>query len=189
VPEEERLSVERPLALWRQERAWTLELVAAFPESAFDWRPAPDAFSCGELVVHMIQSEKFWRRLLAEAAEDREYDPFGLEGTVRERYAKFREPNLVSTRAARQPRSFAACLELWPQEQAKTEAAFASFTHEQLAGAIVRHPIAGLVAPLFDMIWFMTSHDVHHRGQLSAYAKMLRIAQPPLYIGSSGSFA
>jgi uncharacterized damage-inducible protein DinB len=34
------------------------------------------------------------------------------------------------------------------------------------------------------MIWFMTSHDVHHRGQLSAYAKVLGIAQPPLYVGS-----
>ena len=36
------------------------------------------------------------------------------------------------------------------------------------------------------MIWFMASHDVHHRGQLSAYAKMLGLAQPPLYTGTFG---
>jgi uncharacterized damage-inducible protein DinB len=42
------------------------------------------------------------------------------------------------------------------------------------------------VAPLFDMIWYMASHDVHHRGQLSAYAKILGLPQPPLY---SGAFA
>jgi len=83
------LTVERPLELWSQERAWTRRLVAAFPESAFGWRPAPDAFACGELV-----------------------------------------------------------------------------------------------APLVDMIWFMASHEVHHRGQLSAYAKMLGVPQPPIYVGS-----
>jgi uncharacterized damage-inducible protein DinB len=179
----ERLCVDRPLGLWRQERGWTRHLVAAFPEEVFDWRPAPDAFSCGELVVHLIQSERFWRRLLVEAAAGRRYDPFGLTGSVEERYATFREPNLVSTRAGDQPRTFTGCLERWAVEQAKTEAAFASFTPEQLSGVIVHHPVAGLVAPLFDMIWFMASHDVHHRGQLSAYAKMLGIPQPPIYVG------
>ena len=183
VTPDERLLVERPLALWRRERAWTRELVAAFPEEAFGWRPAPDAFSCGELVVHLIQSERFWRRLLVEGAAGRRYDPFGLTGGVAERYAAFRRPNLVSTRAADQPATFAACLERWETEQARTEAAFAAFTSEQLAGVVVHHPVAGLVEPLFDMIWFMTSHDVHHRGQLSAYAKMLGLPQPPLYVG------
>src|SRR6185503_3742274 len=148
------LSVERPLRLWRRERAWSRQLVAAFPESAFGWRPASDAFSCGELVIHLIQSERFWRRLLVEAAAGRRYDPFGLCGTA---------------------------------EQAETEAAFAAFTAEQLATAIVHHPVAGFVEPLGDMLWFMASHEVHHRGQLSAYAKMLGLPQPPLYTGDFGA--
>jgi uncharacterized damage-inducible protein DinB len=187
VTPEERLLVERPLALWRRERAWTKVLVAAFPEEAFGWRPAADAFSCGELVVHLIQSERFWRRLLVEAAGGRRYDPFGLTGEVAARYAAFRQPNFASASAPGQPTTFAACLERWTAEQAKTEAALAVFTSDQLAGVVVHHPVAGLVEPLFDMIWFMTSHEVHHRGQLSAYAKMLGLPQPPLYVGEVGA--
>ena len=186
---DERLSVERPLRLWRRERAWTRQLVAAFPESAFGWRPAPAAFSCGELVIHLIQSERFWRRLLVEAAAGRRYDPFGLSGNAEARYAAFREPNLLSASSPRHPTTFAACLERWALEQAETDAAFAAFTGEQLATAIVHHPVAGFVEPLVDMIWLMASHEVHHRGQLSAYAKMLGLAQPPLYTGDFGAGA
>lgn len=187
MTDDDRGSAERPLRLWRQERAWTRQLVAAFPESAFGWRPAADTFSCGELVIHLIQSERFWRRLLVEAAAGRRHDPFGLRGTAEERYAAFREPNLVSTRAPRHPTTFAGCLERWAAEQAETEAAFAAFTPEQLTAATVYHPVAGLVAPLGEFVWFMASHEVHHRGQLSAYAKMLGLPQPPLYTGDFGA--
>ncbi len=172
------------MRLWRQERGWTRQLIAAFPEDAFGWRPADDAFSCGELVVHLVQAERFWRRLLVEAAAGRRYDPFALAGSAEERYATFRSPNLLSARGPRHPTTFVDCLERLAAEQAETEAAFAAFTPEQLASAIVHHPVAGLVAPVGEMIWFMASHEVHHRGQLSAYAKMLDIAQPPLYTGT-----
>jgi uncharacterized damage-inducible protein DinB len=186
---DERLSIERPLRLWRRERAWTRQLVAAFPESAFGWRPAPNAFSCGELVIHLIQAERFWRRLLAEAAAGRRYDPFGLAGNAEQRYAAFREPNFLSAQGPRHPTTFAACLERWAAEQAATEAAFADLTDEQHATAIVHHPVAGFVEPLGDMLWFMASHEVHHRGQLSAYAKMLGLQQPPIYTGDFGAAA
>jgi uncharacterized damage-inducible protein DinB len=105
-------------------------------------------------------------------------------GSVEERYSAFRSPNLLSARSTRHPTTFAGCLQRLAAEQVETEAAFAAFTPEQLAGAIVHHPVAGIVAPLGEMIWFMASHEVHHRGQLSAYAKMLGIAQPPLYTGA-----
>jgi len=189
VTSDQRSAAERPLRLWRRERAWTRQLVAAFPESAFDWRPAPDAFSCGELVIHLIQSERFWRRLLVEATAGRRYDPFALSGSAEERYAAFREPNFLSARSSRHPTTFAACLERWALEGVETEAAFAAFTPEQLATAIVNHPVAGFVEPLGDMLWFMASHEVHHRGQLSAYAKMLGLSQPPLYTGDFGAGA
>jgi uncharacterized damage-inducible protein DinB len=180
----ERPTLEPPLRLWRQERGWTRQLIAAFPEDTFGWRPATDAFSCGELVVHLIQAERFWRRLLVEAAAGRRYDPFGLAGTAEQRYAAFRTPNFLSARGGRHPVTFASCLERFAAEQAETEAALVALTPEQLAGAIVHHPVAGLVAPVGEMIWFMASHEVHHRGQLSAYAKMVGVAQPPLYTGT-----
>src|SRR6185503_15406859 len=119
----------------------------------------------------------------------RRYDPFALSGNAEERYAAFREPNFLSAGGPRHPTTFAACLERWAAEQAETEAAIAGFTAEQLSTAIVHHPVAGFVEPLGDMLWFMASHEVHHRGQLSAYAKMLGLPQPPIYTGDLGASA
>ena len=115
-------TIEEFLVYFRRQRSWTRSLVAAAPEACFDWRPAPDAFSCGELVRHLIQSEAFWRRLLLAAAAGQRYDPFGLTGTAMQRMTAFRKPNLESSRGdgAKYGASFAACLESWRGVQAKT---------------------------------------------------------------------
>jgi uncharacterized damage-inducible protein DinB len=176
--------VSRQVARFRRERDWTRALVACLPEEAFGWRPAADAFSCGELVIHLIQAERFWRRLLVEAVAGRDYDPFGLTGTTRERYAAFRSPNETSARRAGLPATFGECLRVWQDVQGQTEAALGTFTAEQLANVPVRHPVAGLEAPLAEMLDYMFGHEAHHRGQLSAYAKMLGIPQPPVYVMS-----
>ena len=68
--------------------------------------------------------------------------------------------------------------------QAETESAFAAFTPEQLERVVVEHPIAGLRAPLAEMLHYMLSHEIHHRGQLSAYAKVLGLRQPPVLVGA-----
>jgi uncharacterized damage-inducible protein DinB len=174
--------VERHLSRFRREREWTRSLIAALPEEAFGWRPAADAFSCGELVIHLMQSERFWRRLLVAAAAGERYDPFGLAGALEERIEAFRESNVGSTRRSGLPATFADCLEQWRAVRDETEAAFSAFTAEQLESVVVHHPIAGLVAPLDDMICFMIGHEAHHRGQLSAYAKMMGVPQPMVYV-------
>lgn len=178
---------ERFLHLYRLERAWTRRLVAAFPDSAFDWRPAADAFSCGEVVRHLIQAERFWRRLLVDAAGGVAWDPFGLEGAVRDRMETFRPRNFAFAQRDGELASFAACLERWEQVQADTEAAFAPLTDEQLATVQVVHPISRLTGSLGEMLHYMLSHESHHRGQLSAYAKMLGVRQPPVIVALDGS--
>jgi uncharacterized damage-inducible protein DinB len=178
-------AVQRHLARFRREREWTRALVACLPVEVFDWRPAPNAFSCGELVIHLMQAERFWRKLLVEAVAGRDYDPFRLAGaTTAERYAAFRGPNEASARRAGLPIGFVECLAQWQGVQAETEAAFAAFTAQQLTTVVVHHPVAGLVAPLDEMLGYMLGHEAHHRGQLSAYAKMLGVPQPPMYVAT-----
>jgi uncharacterized damage-inducible protein DinB len=171
------------LDVFHRERDWTRRLVAAMPETAFGWRPAPDAFSCGELVIHLVQAERFWRQLFLEAAAGRDWDPFHLAGDGSERLVAFRPQNLRSAGRAGVPTSFAACLVWWDEVQAETEQALASFSAEQLANVVVDHPIGRLHLTLGEMMHYMVSHEAHHRGQLSAYAKMLGVPQPPLYVG------
>src|SRR5947199_10361277 len=97
-----------------------------------------------------------------------------------QRMTAFRKPNLESSRGdgAKYGASFAACLESWRGVQAKTEEQFAALTPEQLAGAQVEHPLLALRTPLWEMLLTMVGHEVHHRGQLSAYLKMLGVEQP-----------
>jgi uncharacterized damage-inducible protein DinB len=174
---------EQQLAIYRQERAWTRRLIAALPESAFAWRPAPGAFSCGELVIHFVQAERFWRQLLAEAAAGRAWDPFHLEGDGTQRLVAFRPSNLRSAGRSGVPTTFAGCLTWWDGVEQETLATLAAFTSEELTGAVVDHPIGRLRHPIGVMVHYMVSHEVHHRGQLSAYAKMIGVEQPPLYVG------
>jgi len=173
-------SIEDFLIFFRRQRSWTRSLVAAIPEEHFGWRPAPDAFSCGELVRHLLQSENFWRKLLMEGAEGREFDPFGLPGPGIERLRAFRPSNLESSgKAVKYGTTFAECLQHWAEIQARTEQDLARITPEQLAVEIL-HPLMDLRLPLWEMLLTMVGHEIHHRGQLSAYLKMLGVEQPPM---------
>jgi uncharacterized damage-inducible protein DinB len=172
-------TVEDFLAYYRRQRSWTRSLVAAVPEEHFGWRPAESSFSCGELVRHLLQSEEFWVRLVLEAVAGRPFDPFGLTGDGRRRMAAFRRSNLESAaRAVKRGSTFAECLEIWLPIQERTESELARITPEQLATVEVDHPLLALRFPLWEALLTMVGHDVHHRGQLSAYLKVLGVEQP-----------
>jgi uncharacterized damage-inducible protein DinB len=166
------------LDFYRRQRSWTCTLVSAVPEELFGWRPSESSFSCGELVRHLILSEKFWSKLIVEAAGGRSFDPFGLSGDGRRRMEVFRQPNLQSAAAATNlGTTFAECLEAWKPVQARTESELARLTPEQL-DAVVEHPLLALRFPVWEALLTMVGHEVHHRGQLSAYLKVIGVEQP-----------
>jgi uncharacterized damage-inducible protein DinB len=171
-------TIEDFLGFFHRQRSWTRSLIAVIPEERFDWRPADSAFSCGELVRHFVQSEAVWRKIIVEAATGGSFDPFGLAGDGKARMAAFRASNLASAAGGKQGNSFAECLKAWLPVQARTEEAFAAITPEQLAGAEVDHPLLAIRLPLWEALLTMVGHEVHHRGQLSAYLKMIGIEQP-----------
>lgn len=166
------------LDYYRRQRSWTRRLVAAAPEEHFGWRPAASAFSCGELVRHVIQSEGFWRKLVTEAVAGRNFDPFGLPGSSRERLTALRPLNLEGAAREREGSTFAECLRNWTAIQARTEAELAPITPEQLAAVEVDHPLLAIRFPLWEALLTMVGHEVYHRGQLSAYLKAIGVEQP-----------
>ena len=175
-------ATDRHLHLYRRERAWTRGLVAALPAETFDWRPAPQEFSCGEIVRHLILAERFWRRLFVEAVEGRAYDPFGYAGSGYERHQAFRGRNFASSQRGGELTSYAACLLHWETVQRETEETLSRLGADELESVVVHHPIANVRAPLGEMIHYMISHEIHHRGQLSAYVKVLGLPQPPVLV-------
>lgn len=174
-------TVEEFLTHYRRQRGWTLKLVRAVPEDRFDWAPQADAFSCGALVRHLIQAESFWRKLMMSAVRGEAFDPFGFEGSAEERLIALRPQNLRSAASSKLGSSFGELLAAWAQVQAHTEAELGTLTPSQLREVIVEHPLARLRLPIWEMLLVFVEHEAHHRGQLSAYLKVLGVPQPPVF--------
>lgn len=172
-------TIEEFLAHFRRQRAWTRAIVAAVPEEKFDWAPAEDAFSCGDLVRHLIQSEIFWTRLIEHGARGEEFDPFDLEEPPGDRrMTAFRGHNLQAAHNPRYGTSPGECLAKWEEVSAETERRLQTIEDEALHARRMHHPLAGLEGPVWEFLVAMLEHEAHHRGQLSAYLKMLGVPQP-----------
>ncbi len=166
------------LSHFRRQRGWTRKLFAALPEEVFPWRPGEREFGCGDLLRHLIQAERFWVRLLTSAAGGESYDPFGLGGLeLGDRVEAFREPNVRAAADERYGTSFAAGLQRWREVESQSCSRLAEIPAEAIR-RMVRHPLSGLEATVEEMFWVMIEHEAHHRGQLSAYMKVLGIAHP-----------
>lgn len=75
--------------------------------------------------------------------------------------------------------TIAACLDRWGHVQLDTERALLAIPDAALA-RVVEHPGTGITGALWEMGLSMVEHEIHHRGQLSAYLKMLGVDQPAL---------
>lgn len=171
-------SIDDFLRHFRRQRQWTRALVAVIPEERFEWAPSATSFSCGGLVRHLMQAEVFWCRLAVRAARGERYDPFELSGSAEERLGEFRLQNLEASRSARYGESFSACLERWREIELRTTAELAAIGASDLQSVEAVHPLTCMRVPLWELLLVMLEHEAHHRGQLSAYLKMLRLEQP-----------
>ena len=177
-------TIEQFLGFLARQRRWTRNLIAAVPEEHFDWRPAPETFSCGELVRHMIQSDLFWARMLGAAARGERLDPFQLSGDAEERMRAFRASNLASSRRSNLGSTFAELLAAWEAVDAKVVAAMAEITEEAISEVDFEHPLTRFRGKLWELLLMMLEHESHHRGQLSAYLKVLRVDTPAALFGA-----
>ena len=169
---------------YRRQRRWTRRLAASIPEEHVDWAPADGAFTCGDLVRHLMQAEIFWCRLLTRAAAGEALDPFGLDGTAEDRLRAFRAGNLQASHQSDYGATIEESLERWEEIQDRTEREFSALPDSALSDVLVKHPLTRLEAPLWQMLLMMVEHEGHHRGQLSAYLKVLGAEQPAALIAT-----
>lgn len=176
-------TIEDFLSQFRRERVWTRTLFAAVPPAQATWAPSPADFSCLGLLRHLMQAEVFYRRLLLAGARGEAFDPFGLPGNLQQRVDAFRAPNVKLSLSEKRGSTVAECLASWETIQAETEQELAAITPEQFSGSRARHPLSGMTARLWEHAMVMLAHEGHHRGQLSAYLKVLGLRQPPIFFG------
>jgi len=171
------------LDFYRRQRRWTRDLVAAIPQEHFDWRPDSESFSCGDLVRHLMQAEIFWTRLLLRVADGESIETYSFGTDPEDRMQAFRGRNLESSHDQKYGASFDEALARWSEIQSRTEEELARVPASALSGTRGRHPLTEFEGPLWQFLLFLLEHEAHHRGQLSAYLKVLGVPQPAAAFG------
>ncbi|MCX7625256.1 MAG: DinB family protein [Candidatus Sumerlaeaceae bacterium] len=135
----------------------THRLARLFGDKELSLTPAAGSMSCAELLAHIVASRHFLRGVLSET-----------------------EPRVELFKVPVRKDSAAALL-----------GALAD-TYREVLAALDNMPEAWLetiIAPFgpdwqmsrFDMALLMLEHEIHHRGQLSVYARVAGMAPPDLY--------
>lgn len=142
-----------------REMETTKKVVAAIPEGrSRDYRPDPKARNAFELAWHVLSVEV---QLLDEIADGK----FAME-------PRFQEPKTVSEMLAwyetNLPRALGRVKALNEQHLTKPVDFYGAFNY-----------------PAVFYLSFVTSHSIHHRGQLSTYLRPMGAKVPSIYGGSA----
>jgi uncharacterized damage-inducible protein DinB len=142
-----------------REMETTKKVVAALPEArSREYRPDPKARTGFELAWHLVSTEV---QLLDEIADAK----FNME-------PRFQEPKTVSEMLTwyetNLPRALARVRALTDQQLSKPVDFYGAFNY-----------------PVVFYLTFVTSHSIHHRGQLSTYLRPMGAKVPSIYGGSA----
>lgn len=164
-------------------RAELCERLSAFSPGQLQFRPAPQAWSCAEIVHHLVLSESF-----AVAYLGKKLDRFptlqtvswsaGLRSTVLS--WALRSPlkfNAPSPHVLPKPDIALHDLRApWDELRRKLHALLERVTPEMLRLPLYRHPVAGLLT-VAQMLIFMYEHFDHHEQQIKGIIKRANFSQ------------
>lgn len=146
----------------KNESASTKKILECVPEGNNDWKPHEKSFHIGRLASHVAEMPQ-WLNVILEMDEmDMMSSP--LERKVCETHAELME--YFETKTAKG----IAALEKATDEQLMQEWTFTAGAHTIFKGTRYNA-----------MRTLMFNHQIHHRGQLSVYLRLLDIAIPGMY--------
>ncbi len=138
---------------WKRIHKQTTRVMALVPDDQYDWRPAPTSMTLGELMNHLWLSELGF-----------------VEGVL----------NGERTERPAPLRNTAELVAAFDQTHAAAAEHVATLTPEQLEETVTlfgpEYPLKRRV-----ILNMLHEHEIHHRGQLYVYLRMLGCALPALY--------
>ncbi|MBX3276647.1 MAG: DinB family protein [Acidobacteria bacterium] len=142
---------------WNRVHKQSVRLMAGAPSDQFEWKTCDSAMTLGALMNHIYQAEAG----LVNAAITGQFSGEGA-------------PPATATDEL---------IEAFEKSHAELLDRVAALTPEQLAEQI--EPFGEKVGKMTraDILHITLEHEVHHRGQLYVYLRMLGVAVPPLYGG------
>lgn len=143
---------ERFVSNWNRIHTDTSRVLRAAPDETLDWRPKEDMFTMRELIGHIPQAELVLVR--SALAGSTQKIPFDSSRSAAEIAAAFDS----------QHEELATEVSKLTAEEWKEEVEF--------HGKRLRRGI---------LLWFVTEHEIHHRGQLYTYYRLAGIEAPKLH--------
>jgi len=143
---------ERYVSNWDRIHRETSRVLRAAPDDKLDWRPKEDMFTLRELIGHIPQAELVLvRSALAGSAQKLPFDSARSASEMADSFDAQHE-QLVSEVSNLTP-------EQWREEV-------------EFHGRTLRRGV---------LLWFVTEHEIHHRGQLFTYYRLAGIEAPNLH--------
>lgn len=144
---------ERFIKSWNRIHAETSRVLRAAPDNKLDFRPKEDMFSLRELIGHIPQAED----VLARTA---------LAGTSQKSRFDF-EGRCASEITA-----------LFDAQHEELADQVSRLSSEQLNEQVEFH---GRRLRRLALLWFLTEHEIHHRGQVFTYYHLAGIEPPNMH--------
>jgi uncharacterized damage-inducible protein DinB len=144
---------ERFVRNWNRIHKETSRVIRTAPDDKLEWRPHEGMFTLRELIGHMPQAEL----VLARSA---------LAGSTQE--IRFDFSNRVANEIA----------DMFDSQHDQLLGEVSKLTAEQLTEEVEFH---GKRMRRSVLLWGMTEHEIHHRGQLYTYYRLAGIEAPNLH--------
>lgn len=137
-------------------RARTMRVAQCIPADKIDWTYAPGKFTLGDLLRHLVVTERYmW-------AENAQGKPAGY-----------------TTHGKELADGLKNVLAFMERLHAESIDIFSRLTPEDLQRKC--NTPDGAPITVWKWLRLMTEHEIHHRGQIYLYLSMLGVATPPLY--------
>lgn len=138
-------------------RAVTLEHLERFSDEQLTWRPRPNAFSCGQQFVHLIQTEDFYMHGLFE-------EDWSIE--------RLRFPASVPAKPELK--------EQFESARAYTRSRLSTLTVDRLSTIVPPIMNSPIRWSLRSWLWYVLEHEMHHKAQIAEYMRA-QLMTPPFF--------
>lgn len=150
------------IAEFEQEARTTRRHLERLPNDKFNWRPHPKSFTAGGLASHITDLLRFAELILTT-------DEFDFDPTAERPYEASLVADLLQTFDENVARGLQAL------QGAADETMMKPWRLKVMGRVLLERPRALVFRD------FTLSHQIHHRGQLSVYLRLLDIAVPSSY--------
>lgn len=144
---------DRLISTWNRVHKQSLKVMRVVPADRMDWRPSEGMFTLRELVTHLPESELGFARTAIAGSTQK----VGLDLSTS-------SPDEIVSVFEEQHRRLVEEVSNFDEEKMNEEI--------EIYGKRMRRKI---------LLWSMTEHEIHHRGQLYTYLRLVGVEPPGLF--------